>query len=83
MKVVFCTPTRKEPHAAYRAALEASCPVLDAAGIKHSATFKAGSPYISHAMADMLHTALATDADAFVFIDDDESWRPEIGRAHV
>jgi hypothetical protein len=76
MKVVFCTPTVEAPHPAYLAALEASVPALDAAGIGHSATFNVGGAYVSFARAEMLHRALATDADAFVFLDHDESWRP-------
>lgn len=76
MKVVFCTPTRAKPHQAYIAAMEASCPVLDAAGVSHSLATHIGSPYISYACADMLHKALATDADTFMFIEDDHSWRP-------
>lgn len=76
MNVVFCTATRREPHPAYKAALAASVPLLDAAGITHNATFRRGNPYISYVMADMLHRAMQTEADTFVFIDDDESWRP-------
>lgn len=76
MKVVFITATRKRPHPAYQAALEASCSALDAAGITHSVTFRSGSPYISYVYADMLHRAMQTDAEAFVFIEDDESWEP-------
>lgn len=77
MKVVICTPTRDRPHAAYLAALEASIPALDAAGIQHSTTFEIGCPYISSAMATLARKALDTLPDAIVYIDDDVSWRPE------
>lgn len=77
MQVVLCTPTRAKPHPAYLAAMAASVPALDAAGIKHSLATHIGSPYISYACADMLHRALATEADTFMFIEDDHSWRPD------
>lgn len=76
MKVVFCTPTREKPHAAYLAAMEASIPLLDANGIKHSITFEVGCPYISSAMATLCRKALDTMPDAVVFLDDDVSWDP-------
>lgn len=76
MKVVLCTPTRDRPSQAFLDALEASVPALDAAGIEHKTVFEVGCPYISGARATMLRKAMATDADAFVFIDDDLSWRP-------
>ena len=77
MKVVFCTPTRDKPHAAYLAALEASIPALDAAGIEHSTAFEVGCPYISSAMATLARKALDSMPDAIVFLDDDMSWTPE------
>jgi hypothetical protein len=77
MKIVFCTPTREKPHAAYLAALEASIPALDAAGIEHSTAFEVGCPYISSAMATLARRALDTMPDALVFLDDDMSWTPE------
>lgn len=77
MKVVFATPTRKRPSDAYLAALEASVPALDAAGITHQCVFHVGSPYISHARSVMLRKALDAKADAVVFLDDDMGWRPD------
>ncbi len=53
MKVVFCTPTRARPHAAYLAAMEATVPLLDAHGIQHNIAFEVGCPYISSAMATL------------------------------
>ncbi len=75
--IIICTPTLIRPHQAYLDALEASVPALDAAGIKHQTTFELRCTYISYARAQMLHRALQTDADAFVFIDHDMSWAPE------
>lgn len=77
MKVVFCTPTRERPHPAYLAALEASIPALDAAGIEHSTVFEVGCPYISSAMATLARKALDTMPDVIVFLDDDMSWTPQ------
>jgi hypothetical protein len=76
-KVIIMTPTRKRPHPAYISALEASVPAMDAAGWEHGYLHRAGNPYISFVMADMLSTALTTDAGHFLWIDDDVSWRPE------
>jgi hypothetical protein len=75
-KVIFCTPTLTHPHPAFLAALEAAVPALDAAGIDHQTAFRAGCPYISHARADLLRTALDAQPDAIVFIDHDVSFRP-------
>lgn len=76
-RVALCTPTWERPTDAYLAALEASAPVLDAAGWEHSATFQITNPYISAARAAMLGKALDWGADAIVFIDDDVSWEPQ------
>ena len=76
MKVVFMTPTRKRPHPAYVKAMEDSIPAVEAAGISHSYTWRSGNPYISFIMSDMLHKAMETDADTFMFVDDDVSWSP-------
>lgn len=75
-RVVFCTPTLDKPHPAYVAAMEASVPALEAAGIDHRLIFEVGCPYISAARATMLRKALDDGADAVVFIDHDLSWRP-------
>lgn len=76
MKVVFATPTIVRPHAPYLAALEASVPLLDAAGLEHGTTFEVGNAYISAARATMLRKALDAKADVIVFLDHDVSWRP-------
>jgi hypothetical protein len=77
MQVVLCTPTLCRPNPAYLAAVEASVPALDAAGIKHETIFRVGCPYISHARAEMLRKALDTSADTYVFIDHDVAFRPQ------
>jgi len=76
MKVVICTPTRDLPHSAYVDAMEASAPVLEAAGIDFNFVLEIACPYISAARATMLRKALDAGADAIVFIDDDLSWEP-------
>jgi len=77
IKVVLCTPTYTEPHPAYLAAVEASVPLLEAAGLDHQLVFEIGSPYISAARATMLRKALDARADIIIFIDHDLSWNPE------
>ncbi len=77
MKVVFCTPTRKRPHPAYVASLEASLPCIEAAGIQHSYVYRTGNPYISYVMADMIFTGMQLeDVTDFIMLDDDLSWEP-------
>jgi len=75
--VIFCTPTISLPFPEYIEAMEQSVPALDAAGIEHQIVLEVGSVYISWARANMLQKAMKTDADAFVFIDHDMSWKPE------
>ncbi len=77
MKVALLTPTMKKPHDAFIAALEASVPAMDAKGIEHSFTLERGSAYISWARANMLQKALQGDAEYFIYLDHDLSWRPE------
>lgn len=76
MKVVICIPTVSRPLDACLEALERSVPLLDAAGIDHSAVFEVGNPYISAARATMLRKALDAQAEVIVFIDHDLSWDP-------
>lgn len=76
VKVALCVPTLTKPYPQCLAAIEASVPELDAAGIEHQTVFEVGCPYISHARATMLRKALDAGADAAVFIDHDVSWRP-------
>lgn len=75
-KVVFCTPSLAGPTAPYVAALEASLPLIEAAGWEHGYAELVGCPYISAARATMLRAALDARADVVVFIDYDLSWDP-------
>lgn len=59
------------------AALEASLPVLEAAGYEHGIAQILNMPYISAARATMLRAALDAKPDHIVFLDHDVSWRPE------
>jgi glycosyltransferase involved in cell wall biosynthesis len=77
VKVVICIPTYSRPLDACLAAVEASVPLLGAAGIDHSIVFEVGSPYISAARATMLRKALDAGAEVVVFIDHDLSWDPQ------
>ena len=77
MKVVFATPTITRPTDPYLDALEASAPLLDAAGIEHQAVWEVGCPYISSARATLLRKALDANADTVVFLDHDLSWPPD------
>lgn len=74
--VVFCCPTVTRPYPAFLEALEASVPLLEAAGYRHAAVNEIGNPYISGARATMLRKALDAKADIIVFLDHDLSWRP-------
>lgn len=76
-KVVICTPTLTKPYPQYLAALEASVPVLEAAGWDHATVYEVGSPYVSHARSKLLRKALDAGADAVIFIDHDLSWQPD------
>jgi glycosyltransferase involved in cell wall biosynthesis len=76
-KVVICIPTITKPFQQCLDAIEASVPLLDAAGWDHYTAWSIGCPYISHARSQMVRKALDALADVIVFIDHDISWRPE------
>ena len=65
-KTVFCIPTYARPAQACLDALEASVPLLDAAGIEHGTIFEKGNAYISAARATMLRAALTAKATTIV-----------------
>jgi hypothetical protein len=75
-KVVFATPSLAGPFPQYVAALEASLPLIEAAGFEHAYVQEIGCPYISGARATMLRKALEAKADIIVFLDYDVSWDP-------
>lgn len=76
MKVVFCLPTVKRPYQQCLDSLEASLPLIQAAGWEEGMVNEIGNPYISAARATMLRKALDAKADVIVFIDHDLSWKP-------
>jgi glycosyltransferase involved in cell wall biosynthesis len=76
-KVIFCIPTITKPFQQCLDSLEASVPLLDAAGWDHYTAWSIGCPYISHARAQMVRKALDALADVIVFIDHDMSWNPQ------
>jgi len=75
-KVVFCLPTVKRPYQQCLDSIEASLPLIKAAGWDEGMVNEVGNPYISAARATMLRKALDAKADVIVFIDHDLSWRP-------
>lgn len=75
--VIFCCPTYQRPAQAALDSLEASVPLIEAAGYTHAAVFEKGNAYISAARATMLRSAITAKADIIVFLDDDVSYRPE------
>lgn len=77
MKVVFCVPTITRPYQPCLDSLEASIPLIKAAGWDEGMVTEVGNPYISAARAKMLRKALDAKADVVVFIDHDLSWRPQ------
>lgn len=77
LKVVICTPSRVIPSKPYLESLEASIPLIVAAGYDEGFTHESGNPYISGARASMLKRGLRAQGDIFLFLDDDLSWRPE------
>lgn len=75
-KVVFCIPIVGRPYDQCVASLEASLPLIEAAGYEHGMVQILDCPYISAARANMLRSALDAKADLIVFIDYDMSWEP-------
>jgi len=75
-KVVFCIPTVKRPYQQTLDSLEASIPLIKAAGWDEGMVNEIGNPYISAARATMLRKALDAKADVIMFIDHDVSWKP-------
>lgn len=76
-RVVFCVPTITRPYQACLDSLEASIPLIKAAGWDEGMVTEIGCPYISAARSTMLRKALDTHADVIVFIDHDLSWQPK------
>ena len=76
-KVIFCVPFLDKPTAPFIAALEASVPLIEAAGWEHGLVQEKGNVYISCARNTMLRKALNTSPDCVVFLDYDLSWEPQ------
>ncbi len=77
MKVILCVPTVTRPYKVCLDSIEASIPLIEAAGWDHGMVSEVGCPYISSARATMLRKALDDKADVIVFIDHDVSWKPQ------
>lgn len=82
-KVVFCLPYLTEPlrksdgSRPVIESLEASVPLIEAAGWEHGLAQQMGCPYISAARANMLRSALDAKATDIVFLDYDMEWTPQ------
>lgn len=76
MRVALAIPTVTRPYQQTIDAVDASLPLLRAAGHTVGAVSEVGSAYISWARANMLRKALEWSSDAVVFIDHDLSWEP-------
>lgn len=75
-KVVFCVPIVGRPYPQFVSALEASIPLIRAAGWDEELVQEIDNPYISGARATMLRKALDHDATVIVFLDYDLEWEP-------
>jgi glycosyltransferase involved in cell wall biosynthesis len=76
-KIIICIPTVTRPYQECLDSLEASIPLIQAAGWDEGMANSIGCPYISYARAHMLRKAMDTHADVIVFIDHDLSWKPQ------
>ncbi len=77
MKVAFCTPSLAGPTKPYIQALQDSIPLVLDAGWEECYVQEIGCPYISAARATMTRKGLDADADVFVYLDYDLSWKPQ------
>jgi glycosyltransferase involved in cell wall biosynthesis len=75
-RVVFCVPIVKRPYPKFITSLEASIPLIQAAGWEDLLAQEIDNPYISGARAKMLRKALDHDPDVIVFLDYDLEWAP-------
>lgn len=75
-KVVFCVPTIAGPYPEFIASLEASLPLIVAAGWEEGLVQEVGNPYISAARACMTRKALDAGATVIIYLDHDLSWEP-------
>ena len=75
--VAFCVPIVNRPYPAFIKSLEASVPVIQAAGWTDVLVQEINNPYISGARSKMLRKALDHGADVIVFLDYDLEWEPQ------
>ena len=75
-KVIFAIPTITKPYQVCLDSLEASIPLIQAAGWEDGMVSEVGCPYISVARSKLLRKAMDAKADVVVFIDHDLSWEP-------
>lgn len=73
-KVVFCTPSLSGPTKPYINSLEASLPLIEAAGWTHEYAQQIKCPYISAARANLTRAALDAKADVILYLDYDLEW---------
>jgi hypothetical protein len=76
VKVVFATLFLTRPTDQFIAALEATVPLVEAAGWEHGLAQEVGNPYISAGRASLARKALDAKADVIVYLDYDVSWSP-------
>lgn len=80
-KVIFCTPSLSGPVKAYVESLEASLPLIEAAGWEHGYAQQIACPYISAARANMTRAAMDAlmnvEKAVIVYLDSDVAWQPE------
>lgn len=76
-KVVFCCPIVNRPYPQFVKSLEASIPIVQAAGWLEGFVYEMNNPYISGARAAMARKALDAGATVIVFLDYDLEWKPE------
>lgn len=77
LKIIFSTPTRDKPCRAFLESLEATIPLVHAAGYDEGFAHERANPYISGARATNLKRGLTAKGDIFIFLDDDLGWRPQ------
>jgi hypothetical protein len=71
VKVVFASLFLTRPTDQFIAALEASVPLVEAAGWEHGLAVEVGNPYISAGRASLARKALDAKADVIVYLDYD------------
>ena len=76
-KVIFCMAVVGAPHPKTVESIEASVPLLEAAGWEHGIAQEFNNPYISFARAELIWKAFDNGADVAFMVDHDMEWEPE------